>query len=327
MIVTKCPGCGQAAKVPENLVGKRVKCPGCGDPFTVTAGAAPAAPAKKPAPPAVKPAPRPAPKPAPPPVEDDLDVVEDAPRKRRAPPPEDEEGEPRVTGTGRGIQFMRAYKYVFANPKWLTNLIMAAICNLIPVVGGLVTGGYMFEVLETLHREGDERYPDFDFGRFGKYLMRGLWPFLVILILFAPTMFLLWLLNIVVSILAVVLLKDSAWILSLPVNLLAFVVFVFVALASVPAVLRAGLSQQLALGSTISFARDFLKRVGLQLVLAQLFLGLSGMVVGFIGMLMCCVGVFPAGALVGMAHIHMMYQLYEVYLDRGGEPVPLKAEE
>src|SRR5262245_46834605 len=98
MIITKCPGCGQSAKVPENLVGKRVKCPGCGDPFTVTAGAAPAA-VKKPAPAPVKPAPRPAPRPAPPPmVEDDLEVVEDVPKRRGAAPPDYDEGEPPVTG-------------------------------------------------------------------------------------------------------------------------------------------------------------------------------------------------------------------------------------
>jgi hypothetical protein len=327
MITTKCPSCGQAAKVPENLVGKRVKCPGCGDPFTVAAAGAPAPPAaKKPAPAAVKPAPRPAPRPAPPPlVEDDLDVVDEAPRKRVAAPPDDDESRP--TGTGRGIQYMREYRYVFANPKWLTNLIMAALCNLIPVIGGLVTGGYMFEVLETLHREGDDGYPDFDFGRFSKYLMRGLWPFLVVLVLLAPAMFLLWLLNTVVSIVALLVLKDNAWILTLPVNLLALVVFVAVWLASVPAIMRAGLSQQMALGATISFARDFVSRVGLLLILNQLFLGVTGMVVGFIGMLMCCVGAFPAAALIGMAHIHGMYQLYEVYLDRGGEPVPLKSEE
>jgi hypothetical protein len=331
MMITKCPGCGQSAKVPENLVGKRVKCPACGDPFTVTAGAAPP-PAKKPAPSAVKPAPkpaiRPAPKPAPPPMgEDDLEVVDTAPKRRGGAPPDDDEGEPRVTGTGLGIQYMRAYKFVFAKPNWFGNLLMATLCNLIPVVGGLVVWGYMFEVVEALHREGDEDYPNFDFGRFGKNLMRGLWPFLLFLIVFVPLIILVQVVNMIVVMVAFSVLKDSAGLITLPFNLLTFLIVFLVALAMVPAFLRVGLSQQLALGETISFVRDFLKRVGLQLVLAQLFLAVMGALVGFVGVLACCVGLIPATILNFLAQHHMMYQLYEVYLDRGGQPVPLKTGE
>jgi hypothetical protein len=328
MIITKCPGCGQSAKVPENLVGKRVKCPGCGDPFTVAAGAAPA-PAKKPASsaavkPAPKPAIRPAPKPAPPPMaEDDLEVVEGAPTRRGAAPPEHDEGEPRVTGTGLGIQYMRAYKYVFANPKWFMNLILTAIGSIIPFVGT----GYFFDVVEALHREGDESYPTFDFGRIGKYFMRGLWPSLFGLIVGFPFGLIMMVLNIVVTIVAATLPQTVATIISLLFGLvLLAIVFLFV-LGMVPALLRVGFSRQLAFGETISFARDFLQRVGLTLVLAQLFMSVTMPLVFLGGMLMCCVGLIPALPLIFLAHANMTYQLYEVYLDRGGQPIPLQAEE
>jgi hypothetical protein len=36
------------------------------------------------------------------------------------------------------------------------------------------------------------------------------------------------------------------------------------------------------------------------------------------------VGVYPAAALVLFAQFHCNYQLYEMYLERGGIPIPLK---
>jgi hypothetical protein len=42
------------------------------------------------------------------------------------------------------------------------------------------------------------------------------------------------------------------------------------------------------------------------------------------GLLLCCVGILPATALILVAQYHLFYQLYELYLQRGGEPIPLK---
>src|SRR5262245_28248178 len=86
------------------------------------------------------------------------------------------------------MDYMRAYNYVFENPNWLTNLLLLALCSLclmIPVVGivvQLVVLGYQFETVDLLLKSHGRQYPDFDFGRIGDYLVRGLWPFLVSLI-------------------------------------------------------------------------------------------------------------------------------------------------
>jgi hypothetical protein len=37
-----------------------------------------------------------------------------------------------------------------------------------------------------------------------------------------------------------------------------------------------------------------------------------------------CIGVYPATAVMMMAHAYMLYQLYALYLSRGGMPIPLK---
>jgi hypothetical protein len=46
--------------------------------------------------------------------------------------------------------------------------------------------------------------------------------------------------------------------------------------------------------------------------------------VALIGMLLFCVGVYPATAWAMLAQGYMYFQFYELFLQRGGEPIPLK---
>src|SRR5262245_15579904 len=89
--------------------------------------------------------------------------------------------EPGPVGVRRvTMQYVRAYRYIFDSLKWMTNVLLCAVCSLIPVIGPLILFGYMFELVEFMHRrKSDVGYPDFTFDRFSTYLMRGLWPFLV----------------------------------------------------------------------------------------------------------------------------------------------------
>jgi hypothetical protein len=49
-------------------------------------------------------------------------------------------------------------------------------------------------------------------------------------------------------------------------------------------------------------------------------------VLGIAGLMVCFIGVFAAAGLIAFAQYHLMYQLYELYLERGGTPIPLKSE-
>jgi hypothetical protein len=69
---------------------------------------------------------------------------------------------------------------------------------------------------------------------------------------------------------------------------------------------------------------DFVKKTWLESILATLFIQLSGMVLMFIGLLALCIGLYPANALMLLAQCYMMYQLYELFLSRGGAPIPIK---
>src|SRR5205823_5265457 len=61
-------------------------------------------------------------------------------------------------------------------------VLFCALCCLIPVIGPILMLGYLFEIIDSLLRSPAKPYPDFDFNRFGDYLLRGVWPFLVELI-------------------------------------------------------------------------------------------------------------------------------------------------
>jgi hypothetical protein len=231
------------------------------------------------------------------------------------------------------MKFWRAYFYFFDNPKWTMNLLLGAVCSLIPVLGGIVFSGYGYEAVEAMHRRGkDDQYPDFDFNRFVKYLVRGCWPFIWQLIIGVPLTFIIWLFCFI----AMMAIGGSAGqqgpkpgvvipvVFFLVVVVLAVSLIISVVLA--PLLLRSGLSQELGFGQALPFVQDFLKRVGKEVILAQLFLLGTAIVIIPIAYVLCILPVFPAVVIVQMAHFHLLYQLYGLYLQRGGMPVPLQLE-
>lgn len=232
-----------------------------------------------------------------------------------------------------GMRYFRAYFYLFDSPKWTMNLLLGAVCNLIPVLGGIVFAGYGYETLEAMHRRGkDDQYPEFDFNRFVKYLVRGCWPFIWQLIIGLPFAFIMWLAYMVL-IMAFIGTADHEGpkpgvlvpVLILFV-LMGLVLGVIVGAMGAPLVLRAGLSQELGFGEALPFMQDFLKRVGKEVVLAQLFLVGTAIVIMPIAYALCFLPALPAAVIIQMAHFHLLYQLYGLYLQRGGTAIPLQVK-
>jgi hypothetical protein len=257
------------------------------------------------------------------------------------------------------MRYWQSYRFVFYSPNWLTNLLLGGVCLLIPWIGQIVMIGYLFEVIDVLLRrrqlergrassypadEFSERvldalpvnddaalrpYPDFAFHRFSEYLTRGIWPFLVRLIV-----------NMVVGVLAGFLLivgmlfagfaaaATQSPLLFLMIYGLFWIFFslalMAAAILTTPLYLRSGLRGDLVSAFSMAFYRDFLKRVGMEVVLTQLFLAATGAVLSIGGVLMCYIGLFPVWVLTMYAQHHLDYQLYELYLERGGMPVPRK---
>ena len=222
----------------------------------------------------------------------------------------------------------------FKSPKWIMNLLLGGICMLIPLVGPMVVLGWLITGFWARQEEGFVTFSDFDFSHFGKYLERGLWPFLVAFIV--STAF---------SMVTVPL----AWILMIPVMLvgglssggeanasgcLGFVAMVlmmlFVAamffalmLVLVPLKIRASLTQDFVKSFDVVFVKRFLALTWMEIVFSSLFVMITGTLLFCLGLIAFCVGIYFALVLVSFSWTHLNKQLYTLYLSRGGEPVPL----
>ena len=227
------------------------------------------------------------------------------------------------------MQYFGAYRFIFSHPKWPILLLIGAVCQLVPIVGPLVLMGYAYEVIEAQHRYGRDPFPMFDFDRLGPYIMRGLWPFLVSLVAAIPLLLLTvpFVLAFVFSTIAAQQTGDppalpfALLIVGIPVFLVLIFAYQFV---MSPMLLRAGLSQDFSSAFSMSFVRDFLSRVWMELLLSMLFMIITAPFVMLLGFLLLIVGVYAAAVVMLFAHYHFQYHLYELYLARGGTPIPLK---
>src|SRR5262249_45965754 len=104
------------------------------------------------------------------------------------------------------------------------------------------------------------------------------------------------------------------------------VISVIVQMISVPVCLRAGFMQDFGAAFNVSWAIDFIKRTWVEMLLAMLFFLVTAPFVALAGLILCCVGIYPASALTTLAHYHVWFQLYDLFLQRGGEPIPLKVQ-
>lgn len=231
------------------------------------------------------------------------------------------------------MNYLASIQDFFKSPKWMTNLLLAALCALIPLVGPLVVMGWLITGFWGRSEDRAETFPDFNFDKFGKYLERGLWPFLVSMVagvIAAPVM----LVGAFVS-MAIITGAASggneeqvglfAIIGSLVMAGGMFVVMLVVMFLVSPVILRATLLQDFAPAFNLAFVKRFLGLVKMELALSLLFMGAAGVAFMVVGMVPC-LGVLVILALVPLVYyawMHLQKQLYQLYLSRGGEPVPL----
>jgi len=222
----------------------------------------------------------------------------------------------------------------FKSRKWFTNLLFGGICLLIPLVGPMVVLGWLITGFWARPEEDFEPFPDFDFSNFGKYLERGLWPFLVAFVAsmaFSVVMVPLTWILMIPAMLAGGLSSGSEaqsgsclGFLAMVVMMLFFtVMIVALMLVLVPLKIRASLTQDFAKSFDVGFVRRFLALTWMQIVLSSLFVAITGTLFVCFGMIVFCVGIYFANVLIYFSWTHLQKQLYMLYLSRGGEPVPV----
>ncbi len=230
------------------------------------------------------------------------------------------------------MRYLDSLQDFFKSPRWVTNILLAGLCVLIPIVGPIALIGWLLTGFWARRDEDPATFPDLDFSRFGDYLQRGVWPFLVMLVSAGVLAPVLWILIMIPTVLLSFLLQgnDSPGLGNLIAIAFGLVMFVFyivaivaVVLVTKPLVLKASLTQDFAKAFDFNFVKRFISLMWKESILSALFLSLVSFVLMPLGMLAFCVGVYAAAALIYYAWAHLDKQIYALYLGRGGEPVEI----
>jgi hypothetical protein len=223
------------------------------------------------------------------------------------------------------MSYFDAYKFPFRRLGAWKNILLLAVCCLIPLVGPLALWGYLRVVFLDVYENPQADCPEFSFDRFGQYIGWGVWPFLAGLLLgvvVLPVM--------LVGQVGLMVMTASG---VKPVVLIAFGVawflaymaaIIVVSVASFPVMLRAMLMQDFGAAYNLRFIKDFLGKMWVEILLKQLFLMVTSFPIMVAGLLCCIVGMYPAVVIVMLAGWYLQIQIYRNYVARGGIEIPIK---
>jgi len=224
------------------------------------------------------------------------------------------------------INFDASFRDLFSTEKkWMTILLLT-VCNLIPLVGPFVTYGYL---VRRFSRERiGKQAEDFDFDHFVEHLMIGIWPILaglVIMLVLSPLF--------IVAVLPMMIgpmtgTEDvSIYVGSIVATIaITFFLLFVMGLLCCPIQLRSGFKMDFAAGFSSKFAFAFLRKVGLSLCGWMLLLNLIFTPLFVLGSLAFSIGYYPVMTFFFFSWTHLLFQHYDLYLERGGEPVEFADE-
>jgi hypothetical protein len=226
------------------------------------------------------------------------------------------------------MNYIASIQDFFKSPKWVMNLLFSGICILIPFVGPIVLMGWHITGFWTREDKRPETFPDFDFGKFSKYLQLGLWPFLVV---FVAVMVLVVGIMIIASIPSVILGlmagDDGGGFIGLLLALFWLLVYAVIWLALVlvapPLTIKGILTQDFMPALDLKFVKRFCTVMWKEIVIGALFLFAASMALSIVGLIALCIGVYFAMGLVHYSWMHLVRQEYDLYLSRGGDAVPV----
>ena len=222
----------------------------------------------------------------------------------------------------------KAIKFPFKGEHAWANLGCMALCLLIPVVGGIVAGGYRVVIDKKLIENLDADAPRFSFQRFSDYLIRGVWPFLVgmlMVLCLVPFVLVAWAMTIAGFLLVD---RSVGWgialiIIGVCLYLLSFLLF---APVLAPMQFKAGLEGKFEAAFDVAYLSDYWKRVGLLTIGAHFLLVILMVPAMLVSMCVPYLGLFALITLMMFVTAHWNTQLYLEYLRRGGIAVAFTPE-
>lgn len=217
----------------------------------------------------------------------------------------------------------------FKIPKWGTSLMFGALAVLIPVVGPLVLTGWHVTIFWARGDKDDPAgFPPFDFQNFGKYLERGLWPFLVSLVASLVLVPLVMILVFPLFFFAIIAESERGsgaafgWMIA-AMFVIQFALMIAYHFVVTPLMIRATITQDFKASFNLAFTRDFLSKMWREIITCMFFMFGLGICMMVITIITCYIGMFFAMPLVFFSWHHLQKQIYQLYLVRGGLAVPL----
>ncbi|MBI5531908.1 MAG: DUF4013 domain-containing protein [Deltaproteobacteria bacterium] len=234
----------------------------------------------------------------------------------------------------QGIEYFAALKFIFSQQNAWSSILLLTVLLFIPVVGQIVMYGWQCEILQRLERRDPKPIPEFSFSDFTHYLSRGVTPFVTQILLTMPFSVVFGALGGISAMVAMVATRgmhhtrgEPPWaVLSVygVVMLLSLASAPFIAILMNAGLVRAELTEDL--GKTLSFSAllAYIKRTWATTFVASFLYGLLASFVILLGLLCCYFGLFPASIIVATGMVHLRFQIYQKYLARGGDPIPVK---
>lgn len=227
------------------------------------------------------------------------------------------------------VSSLGAFRQVFEDEQWKTNVLLGCVLMLIPIVGPIALSGWMCEVHQRYIRRHPNPVPKIDFGDFGDYIKRGLPVFLSSLLFGFPIYLLVYAVAAALGFGTMILMRVTGEpLVGLAVVAVGGLVAWFVILSMMVvlnavhtrAELTEEFSQAIKFGEVMSYTKaTFGKTLWKSITFGFLAFG-----VVILGMLMCYIGLYPAIAVLQIAALHQRRQIYQWYLANGGAPIPLK---
>lgn len=225
------------------------------------------------------------------------------------------------------MDYAAAFRFPFKGPHTWPNIGLLLVCFLIPIVGPIVAMGFVVLLEKRLLADPLADAPKFDFGRFTDYLQRGIWPFLVALVMTPIFMILYIPIFIALFALMVAFEKQPAlfFIGLVVVVLLQVALTIALSVAFVPLTLKAGLEQTFKGAFDWQFFKSWWRTVWLQTFLVILIISVAAML-GTLLLLCTFIGIYAVAGIALMVQAHLYCQLYRLHLARGGKPLTIAPE-
>lgn len=230
------------------------------------------------------------------------------------------------------LSLSRSMGWMFKSPNWMTNIFWMVICALLGtvVIGSLVAMGYQIEIIQKRSRGREDALPDFQAERFMDYLVRGAWPFLINMVFGFAISMVMMVFFVVFTLIGSLLSNGEpsplVGVFMFMGMLIILPVAIFMSFIMGPLCLRAGLANNLSEGFKIQWAIDVAKLMWPQMLLAMVFCFVIVLLAEIVGLLMCFIGIFLTISWAQLAFADLGAQLYDIYLERGGQPVPMMGE-